>query len=43
MTYYWFDRKEILQKAKERYSKEKVPQYFFKKQKSNKEKVKGSI
>ena len=24
MNYYWFDRQEILQKAKERYSKEKV-------------------
>ena len=43
MTYYWFDRKEILEKAKERYSKEKAPQYFKKKQRSNKEKVKGSI
>ena len=43
MSYYWFHRKEILQKAKERYSKEKAPQYFLKKQRSNKEKVKGSI
>ena len=43
MTYYWFDRKEILEKAKERYSKEKAPQYFLKKQRSNKEKVKVSI
>ena len=24
MNYYWFDRQEILQKAKERYSKEKL-------------------
>ena len=24
MNYYWFNRKEILQKAKERYSKEKA-------------------
>ena len=24
MSYYWFNRKEILQKAKERYSKEKA-------------------
>ena len=24
MSYYWFNRKEILQKAKERYSKEKL-------------------
>ena len=27
MSYYWFNRKEILQKAKERYSKEK--EYFL--------------
>ena len=24
MSYYWFNRQEILQKAKERYSKEKL-------------------
>ena len=24
MSYYWLDRQEILQKAKERYSKEKL-------------------
>ena len=27
MSYYWFNRKEILQKVKERYSKEKVAEY----------------
>ena len=27
MNYYWFNRQEILQKAKERYSKEKVAEY----------------
>ena len=26
MSYYWFNKKEILQKAKERYSKEKAIQ-----------------
>ena len=28
MSYYWFNRKEILQKAKERYSKEKAAEYY---------------
>ena len=27
MINYWFNRKEILQKAKERYSKEKAAEY----------------
>ena len=29
MSYYWFNRKEILQKAKERYSKEKAAEYYL--------------
>ena len=29
MNYYWFNRQEILQKAKERYSKEKVAEYYL--------------
>ena len=33
MTYYWFNRQEILQKAKEKYSKEKAAEYY----KQNKE------
>ena len=28
MTYYWFNRQEIFQKAKEKYSKEKVAEYY---------------
>ena len=28
MSYYWFNRKEILQKAKERFSKEKAAEYY---------------
>ena len=36
MTYYWFNRQEILQKAKERYSKEKAAEYC----KPNKEVIK---
>ena len=36
MSYYWFNRKEILQKAKERYSKEKATEHYLK----NKEEIK---
>ena len=36
MSYYWFNRQEILQKAKERYSKEKAAEYY----KQNKEVIK---
>ena len=30
MSYYWFNRQEILQKTKERYSKEKTAEYYLK-------------
>ena len=36
MSYYWFNRQEILQKGKERYSKEKAAEYY----KQNKEAIK---
>ena len=36
MSYYWFNRKEIFQKAKERYSKEKAANYYL----ENKEAIK---
>ena len=36
MNYYWFNRQEILQKAKENYSKEKTAEHF----KQNKEDIK---
>ena len=36
MSYYWFNRKKILQKAKERYSKEKAAEYYL----ENKEAIK---
>ena len=36
MSYYWFNRKEILQKAKERYSKQKAAEYYL----ENKEAIK---
>ena len=38
MSYYWFNRQEILQKAKERYSKEKAAEYYL----QNKEEIKES-
>ena len=41
MKYYQFNRREILQKAKERYSKEKPAKYYL--QKSNKIKLKGAL
>ena len=40
MNYYWFNRREILQKAKERYSKEKPTEYFLKNKEAIKEKAK---
>ena len=30
MNYYWFNTQEILQKAKEKYSKEKAAGYYLK-------------
>ena len=36
MSYYWFNRQEILQKAKEKYSKEKAAEYYS----QNKEAIK---
>ena len=36
MNYYWCNRQEILQKAKEKYSKEKAAEYY----KQNKEAIK---
>ena len=30
MSYYWFNRQEILQNTKERYSKEKAADYYLK-------------
>ena len=35
MNYYWFNRQEILQKAKQKYSKEKAAEYY----KQNKEAI----
>ena len=38
MSYYWFNRQEILQKAKERCSKEKSPEYYAQNKEAIKEK-----
>ena len=38
MSYYLFTRQDILQKAKERYSKEKAADYYAKKKEAIKEK-----
>ena len=38
MSYYQFNREEILQKAKENYSKEKAAEYYLKSKEAIKEK-----
>ena len=41
MSYYWFNRKKIFQKAKERCSKEKAAQYYSQNKEAIKEKSKN--
>ena len=41
MSYYQFNRQEILQKAKERYSKEKAAEYHLQNKEAIKEKSKN--
>ena len=38
MDYYWFNRQEILQKAEQKYSKEKASEYYKQNKKAIKEK-----
>ena len=38
MSYYWFNREEILQKAKEKYSKEKGAECYAQNKEAKKEK-----
>ena len=38
MNYYWFNRQEALQKAKEKYSKEKAAEYYAQNKEAIKEK-----
>ena len=40
MNYYWFNRQEILQKAKENYSREKAAEYYKQNKEAIKEKAK---
>ena len=40
MNYYWFNRQEILHKAKENYSKEKAVEYYKQNKEAIKEKTK---
>ena len=40
MSYYWFNRQEVLEKAKERYSKEKAAEYYLQNEEAIKEKAK---
>ena len=39
LSYYWFNRQEILQRAKERYSKKKTAEYY----QQNKEVIKRKV
>ena len=39
MSYYWFNREEVLQKAKKRYLKEKAAEYYLKNKEAIKEKA----
>ena len=41
MSCYHFNRKEVLQKAKERYSKEKVGEYYLQNKEAKKEKLRN--
>ena len=43
MNYHWINREEVLWKAKEIYSKEKAAEKLLRKQRSNNEKINGSI
>ena len=38
MNYYWFNRQEIVQKAKQKYSKENVAEYYAQNKEAIKEK-----
>ena len=41
MSYYWFNKKEILQKSKERYSKVRAAEYYSQTKEAKKEKSKN--
>ena len=39
IRYYWFNREEVLQKPKEKYSKEKAAEYYLQNREAIKEKA----
>ena len=41
MSYYWLNKQRFLQKAKERYSKEKAAEYYLQNKEAIKEKSKN--
>ena len=41
MSYYWFNKQKFLQKAKERYSKERAAKYYLQDKEAIKEKSKN--
>ena len=41
MSYYWFNRREILEKAKKRYSKDKAAEYYLQNKEAIKEKARN--
>ena len=43
MNYYWFNRQEILQKAKEKYSKEKAAKQYAQNKEAIKEKLRELV
>ena len=43
MSYHQFNRQEILQKAKERYSKEKAAEYYLQNKEAIKEKTRKNL
>ena len=43
MNYYWFNWQEILQKAKEKYSKENAAKYYAQNKEAIKVKSKGAL
>ena len=43
MNHYWFNKQEILQKAKGKYFKEKAAEYYAQNKEAIKEKSKGAL
>ena len=43
MSYYWFNREEVLHKAKKKYSKEKAAEYYLQNKEAITKKSKRSL